>query len=104
MDDHNLQTYDQSHYDGADSFAAKGYIYIPSKCQNGECSVHVAFHGCEQGYNTIGDKYVRHGGYNEVAEANDIVILYPQVDESSYLPMNPNGCWDWWGYNDSFLQ
>ena len=45
----------------------------------------------------IGDTYVRHGGYNEVADLNDIIILYPQAIKS-LLHGNPNGCWDWWGY------
>jgi len=41
---------------------------------------------------------VKETGLNEVAEANDIIILYPQARKSSTLPMNPKGCWDWWGY------
>jgi hypothetical protein len=24
-------------------------------------------------------------------------LLFPQV-APSYQPLNPNGCWDWWGY------
>jgi len=24
-------------------------------------------------------------------------VLFPQV-EPSFQPLNPNGCWDWWGY------
>jgi len=24
-------------------------------------------------------------------------VLFPQI-EPSYVPLNPNGCWDWWGY------
>ena len=43
----------------------------------------------------INDTYVRHAGYNEVADLNDIIILYPQVTSSV---TNPNGCWDWFGY------
>lgn len=37
-------------------------------------------------------------GYNEWAEANSLVILYPQAIRSLVLPLNPNGCWDWWSY------
>jgi hypothetical protein len=36
-------------------------------------------------------------GYLEAAAANDIVLLFPQI-EPSYRPLNPMGCWDWWGY------
>lgn len=65
--------------------------------------MHVAFHGCQQGYETIGDKYVKHAGYNEVAEANNIIVIYPQVSVSYFSPSNPQGCWDWWGYNDGYF-
>ena len=42
------------------------------------------------------------GGYNEVADLNNIVILYPQAKRGS-IPYNPNGCFDWWGYTDSLV-
>jgi hypothetical protein len=38
-------------------------------------------------------------GYNQVGEANNIIILYPQAISVS---VNPYGCWDWWGYTVSF--
>ena len=31
----------------------------------------------------------------EHAEANGLVILYPQARTT---PLNPKACWDWWGY------
>ncbi|KAK7092675.1 poly(3-hydroxybutyrate) depolymerase-like isoform X2 [Littorina saxatilis] len=75
----------------------KGYVYIPSGCQNKQtaCKLHIAFHGCEMGQSRIGDAYVRHAGYNEVGEANNIIILYPQAVSTL---TNPHSCWDWWGY------
>jgi hypothetical protein len=27
--------------------------------------------------------------------------LYPQTKNSTFLPLNPQGCWDWWGYADA---
>jgi poly(3-hydroxybutyrate) depolymerase len=30
-----------------------------------------------------------------VAASNGIIVLYPQVANST---ANPNGCWDFWGY------
>ena len=27
------------------------------------------------------------------------IVLYPQVAPSNTLPVNPQGCWDWWGYS-----
>jgi hypothetical protein len=34
----------------------------------------------------------------EVAELNDIIVLFPQIAATSFSPQNPNGCFDWWGY------
>lgn len=58
--------------------------------------MHVVFHGCLQGRHRLGDECARNTGYNEVGELNNIIMLYPQAIASA---MNPNGCWDWWGYN-----
>jgi hypothetical protein len=68
--------------------------------------VHVALHGCKQDAGLIGDHYTRHAGYNEWADTNRIIILYPQTIASTPIldfgtPFNPNGCWDWWGYTDA---
>jgi len=98
-----LLTFDQSEFisgsPGSISMDSTGYIYVPSGCvSNSGCKVHLAFHGCEQGRAYIDDTYVTNSGYNEVAEINNIIIVYPQVVNSNALPSNPNGCWDWWGY------
>jgi poly(3-hydroxybutyrate) depolymerase len=80
-----------------------GYAYIPAACDAGAgCRVHVAFHGCRQQTARIGDKFFVHAGYNEWADANRLIILYPQATNSDLPPVyNPRGCWDWWGYDDA---
>ena len=84
---------------GAPGFASTGYVYVPRQCERGAaCAVHVVFHGCRQGAGAIGDAIYGRLGYNEWADSNGIVVLYPQV-ERSMLPFNPEGCWDWWGYS-----
>jgi len=77
-----------------------GFAYIPSKCVNGAtvCRLHVAIHGCSQQREKIGDVFARNAGYNEVGELNNIIIIYPQTIGSIANPVNPMGCWDWWGY------
>lgn len=74
-----------------------GYVYVPKACadKTTSCKLHVAFHGCKMGRQTVQEAYVQHAGYNEVAELNNIIILYPQVIKDL---ANPQGCWDWWGY------
>lgn len=81
----------------AAKMAATGFVYVPQACRGGglPCAVHVVFHGCSQSAKFVGDEVWGKLGYNEWAESNGIVILYPQVDDSF---ANPKGCWDWWGY------
>ena len=58
----------------------------------------MALHGCLQGGGVDGSAFARLSGYNEWAESNGIVVLYPQI-EATTMPLNPYGCWDWWGYD-----
>jgi hypothetical protein len=86
-----------------------GWLYVPVACQNNQpCRLHIAFHGCKQyqsyryfqsgsGMVTFGTTFVRNAGYNKWADTNGIIVLYPQATASQG---NPNGCWDWWGYDD----
>ena len=53
------------------------------------------------GRGSIGDDYATMCGYNELADLNDIVMLYPQTVKSPLVPYNPNGCFDWWGYTNA---
>jgi poly(3-hydroxybutyrate) depolymerase len=99
----------------AHGMSANGWVYVPQSCaQNATCRVHVAFHGCKQYPDSpllsgpggkFGDTFARHSGYNEWADTNNIVVLYPQanaMNTGTRLPRsNPNGCWDWWGYDDA---
>ena len=48
----------------------------------------------------LGDVYARTTGYNEVGELNNIIIIYPQAIATNIT--NPSGCWDFFGYTNSF--
>jgi poly(3-hydroxybutyrate) depolymerase len=92
----------KSFFDSDDDFdrssmSRYGYVYVPKSCEAKTCKVHIVFHGCQQGYTKIGDDYYKTTGYNELADTNDIIVLYPQAEAS--MPINPKGCWDWWGYS-----
>jgi len=104
----NLKQFKQEYYTPAGASPSSlslgdiGFVYVPSSCQSGAtCNLHVAFHGCEQDYVTIGQAFVVHSGLNEWAETNNIIVIYPQAAKSSLFPFNPEGCWDWWGYTTS---
>jgi poly(3-hydroxybutyrate) depolymerase len=82
------------------SMGKTGFAYIPEGCDRGDrvvCPVHVAFHGCLQTIDDVGVNFVTKAGYNNWAEGNKLIILYPQAVKTPALS-NPNGCWDWFGY------
>jgi poly(3-hydroxybutyrate) depolymerase len=84
------------------SMAATGYAYIPASCAAQQpCRVHIALHGCQQSAASVGNAYHANAGYNQWADTNNMIVLYPQATSSSVAPLNPNACFDWWGYNGS---
>jgi poly(3-hydroxybutyrate) depolymerase len=106
--------FDQSEFAGGMNpksigLADKGYVYVPTAClpqnQPQTCRVHVVFHGCLQyaGNPKVKRAVVEHGGYNKWADTNRLIVLYPQTVATNGgpldpdVPVNPNGCWDWWG-------
>jgi hypothetical protein len=113
--DASLKEFDQREFfDDADAYSHSmrdsGFAYIPAACRAGGCRVHVAFHGCLQNFEAVGDTFVRHAGYNNWAESNRLIVLYPQTINRHGLGfrpwkfsvvVNPLGCWDWWGYDSA---
>ena len=74
----------------------RGVVYVPPSCAEATtCRVHIAYHGCAQSRAMAGDAFIRESGYANWADANALIILYPEASSS---PVNPQGCWDWWGY------
>ncbi|KHD87678.1 MAG: PHB depolymerase [Bdellovibrio sp. ArHS] len=75
----------------------EGWVYVPAACAQGaKCRLHIALHGCQMNPDFIQDKFVSLAGYNEWAETNNIIILYPQSAKIS--KDNPYACWDWFGF------
>ena len=98
-----LREFGQSRYverESVASMADDGFVFVPKDCADGKpCRIHVVFHGCRQGIEELGRAFAREAGYNRWADANRIVVLYPQAETSYFSPFNPRGCWDWWGYS-----
>lgn len=104
----NLFKFSQATYGASPlvSMDTIGFVYVPTACQSGlgeKCHLHVNFHGCGQQRSAFSlleeDMYVSNTGLNEWAEANNIVVLYPQT-VAALVPANPKGCFDWWGYTN----
>lgn len=90
----------QPNADDADMLES-AFLYVPKSCAAGKrCGLHVALHGCQQSSEYVDDAFAAGAGYNEWAESNNLLVLYPQVASSKLAPMNPMGCWDWWGYTN----
>lgn len=82
---------------GSHSLDDTAYAYVPAACASGDaCKLHVSFHGCLQGASSVGDAFYAHAGLDEWADTNHLVVLYPQAIKSG---ANPEGCWDFWGYD-----
>jgi len=110
--------FDQSEFvSGRDALAnglsETGYLYVPKACEAGapeRCRLQVVLHGCTQSAETVGDTVYGKIGLDPWADANRIVLLYPQAHATnlSEAPaalvrfgpsaLNPMGCWNWWGY------
>lgn len=110
--------FDQTEFFGNEaraSMSAYGYAYIPREVEEGApARVHIALHGCKQGYRFVdyvygradvtnrapyGNRYFMTTGYSEIADSNNIIVLYPQAQGADGGDtQNPDGCWDWWGY------
>lgn len=82
---------------GTAGLADTGFVYTPQACAGAACGVLVVFHGCQQNEEAVGEAFVREAGLNRWADVHRVVVVYPQT-QSSYMPLNPKACWDWWGY------
>ena len=82
------------------SLSDDGFAYVPTSCAAGQsCRLMVALHGCLQGVDLIGTEFVDHANLNQYADTNNMIVLYPQATPT---PVNPEGCFDWWGYLGGF--
>ncbi len=99
-----LVNFDQTAFgaSASNSMDTNGYLFVPKSCASGtQCGLVVAFHGCVQTQASIGTEFVTEAGIDQWADTNNVLVLYPYAVASNSNPSNPNGCWDWWGYDDA---
>ena len=113
-----LVRFDQTEFFGSESRASMsefGYAYVPRAVEEGASArVHIALHGCKQGYNYV--NYVNGRRRHRQPAALRQSVLHdhrlqrarrhqqhrrrlstgPGSDGNG--TQNPDGCWDWWGY------
>eukprot|EP00039_Didymoeca_costata_P023354 m.6811 g.6811 ORF g.6811 m.6811 type:complete len:365 (+) comp3589_c0_seq1:117-1211(+) len=75
--------------------AAEAYVYIPPQCaaKTMTCKLHFWFHGCG-GPDRFYNASVHFAGFNEWAESNNIVMVYPAMRSWGYTHQTLDGCWD----------
>jgi poly(3-hydroxybutyrate) depolymerase len=98
----SLINFDQTAFGAAasNSMDTNGWIFVPKSCAGGaSCGFVLALHGCLQNQGIIGDDFVTEAGINQWADTNNFIVMYPYAVEA-LDPVNPMGCWDWWGYDD----
>ena len=78
-------------------------MYVPAACETQNmCKLHVFTHGCGMaahagpGAYAFNDTYARRAGFNGWAEANNIVVLYPQLHYGTRAncAAQSGDCWD----------
>lgn len=94
----NLHRFHQHEFGDAETpLYRDGWVYVPTACAAGApCRLHVALHGCQMNPDFIQQRFVSEAGYNEWAERNFIIVLYPQSARDQRG--NPYACWDWYGF------
>ena len=82
-----------------DGIAKYMLAYVPRGCEAEprSCRIHINFHGCISRDWELRRRWATDIDLNEYAEANDIVILYPQAAGSKRAGV---GCWNWGFPND----
>lgn len=61
--------------------ATEGFVYVPQACRDlAPCRLHVAMHGCGMAasFAAMNTSFALHAGYGPWADANALVILFPQ--------------------------
>ena len=91
--------------DGSAGLSDKAYTYVPEKCRKRErhrgggaaapCKMHLYHHGCGGPWgSTFYEGVSRHGGFNQWAEENGIVVVYPAMRSWGETGQSKGGCWD----------
>jgi hypothetical protein len=88
--------------DGSAGTSDRAYAYVPKACLKaaGEtpCKMHLYHHGCGGPWGSVFYEGVsHHAGFNEWAEVNNIVVIYPVMTSWGTTGQTKEGCWDGYG-------
>eukprot|EP00040_Diaphanoeca_grandis_P012459 m.63123 g.63123 ORF g.63123 m.63123 type:complete len:378 (+) comp23243_c0_seq1:36-1169(+) len=102
-----MKPFNQTKYfptDGRDPLLDnQGSIFIPTSCTAAAleasgadaCKLHLFLHGCGVSFSfTVFSQYT---GFNEWAERNRLIVLYPKMATRGDTSQEHSGCWDGYG-------
>jgi len=78
-----------------DGFADEGVGPLPARRKGAAESTSRSM--AAESHEAVGDDFIKESGFAHLADTNRLIILFPQTKASA---INPQGCWDWWGYTD----
>jgi len=85
--------------------SSTGYYYAPPNCyrNNSNCKVHMSIHGCTLSHENVGTGYMERIGMIEVADAYDIIMIFPhnkfdRPEDNLAYGDDLGGCWNTHGY------
>lgn len=82
-----LAVIDQTPFNKNNSHMADyGFLYIPDNCKGKTCRFHMDFHGCYDSAVLWNDTYMRQLGLLEYAASNDLIMLFPQNNDTTTKP------------------
>lgn len=87
----------------AHGLARWAFAYVASACEGGNsssCRIHVNYHGCIANRWDLRRKWANSIDLNEYAEANRMIVLYPQAEGDH---RTGKGCWNWGFVRDDTL-
>ena len=88
---------------GAERSVGEGVAASNASCAasamfSDSCRIHVHYHPCGGSVRDVSTSYMLQNGLPAYAEANNIVLLYPQ--SAKYNNPASDACWDWYGATD----
>ena len=68
-----------------------GFLFVPDSCLSKPCDFHIHFHGCLDSAVVWNATYMRQTGLLEYSTTNDMILLFPQNNDTRQVPMQY--CW-----------
>ncbi|CAE8613292.1 unnamed protein product [Polarella glacialis] len=97
----SLRWFDQEPFYGEDNEVTGldkwALIYVPKACHTETCDLVVSFHGCGFVFPGLYEWLVTGLTFNQWAESNNMVVIYPRLKAHGTSSQFQQGCWNVYG-------